>query len=93
MRRVLGYLARHKRGVALSLLLLVVGACFRWEIAEIDDARTGECIASHHRAVFPWQPCLAALGRERSGRLINFHVRHRLCYGLIKVEAKGQTMW
>jgi hypothetical protein len=93
MSRVLGYLAGHKRGVALSLVLLVVGACFRWEKAEIDDARTGERIASHHRAVFPWQPCLAALPRERSGRLINFHVRHWLCYGLIKVEAKGQTMW
>ena len=88
MRRVLGFLARHKRGVALSLVLLVVGACFRWEIAEIDDARTGLRIASYHGVVFPWQPC----GASGGGRLVNFHVRHWLCYGLIKVEAKGQTM-
>jgi hypothetical protein len=88
MKRLLGFLARHKKGVALALALLAVGACFRWEVAEIDDARTGQRITSHHRVVVPWQAC----GASGGGRLVNFHVRHWLCYGLIKVEAIGQTM-
>lgn len=88
MRRFFRFLARHKKGVILALLLLVVGAFFRWEVSEIDDARTGQRITSHHRVVVPWHAC----GASGNGRLINFHVRHWLCYGLVRVEARGQTM-
>jgi hypothetical protein len=88
MRRFLRFLARHKQGVILSLVLLAVGACFRWEIAEVDDASTGQHITSHHRVVLPWTPC----GASGGGRLVKFHVRHWLCYGLIRLEARGQTM-
>lgn len=88
MKGVIRSLSRHKRGIALCLVLLAVGACFRWEVAEIDNARTGQPIARHHRVVFPWQPC----GATGGGTLIDFHVRHWLCYGLVQVEATGQTM-
>ena len=79
---------RDKKGVGLALVALAVGAFFRWEVAEIDDATTGQRLATHHRVVFPWQSC----GASGGGRLINFHVRHWVCYGLIKVDARGQTM-
>ena len=88
MKQFLKFLVQHKKGITLSLVLLMVGACFRWEIAEIDDVGTGQWVASHHRVVFPWTPC----GASGSGRLVNFHVRHWLCYGLIRIEATGQTM-
>ncbi len=88
MKQSLAFLSRHRKGMILSLALFAVGACFRWEVAEVDDARTGQPIARHHRVVFPWQPC----GASGGGNLINFHVRHWLGYGLIKVEATGQTM-
>ncbi len=88
MNQLLAIVSRHKKRVVLWLVLVAVGACFRWEVAEIDDARTGQPIARHHRVVFPWQPC----GATGGGTLINFHVRHWLCYGLIRVEASGQTM-
>ena len=88
MRRFLGFLAPHKKGITLALILLAVGACFRWEVREVDDARTGQPITSYHGVAVPWQPC----GANGNGRLINFHVRQWVCYGLIKVEAKGQTL-
>jgi len=69
-------------------VLLAAGACFRWEVREVDDARIGQPITRYHGVVLPWQPC----GASGNGSLINFHVRHWLCYGLIKVEATGQTM-
>jgi hypothetical protein len=87
MRRSLGLLTRHKKGIALALVLVAVGACFRWEVREVDDAGTGQAITRYHGIVLPWQPC----GASGGGRLINFRVRHWLCYGLIKVEANGQA--
>jgi hypothetical protein len=88
MKQFLGFLSRHKQGITASLLILFIGACFRWEVREVDNARTGQPITRYHGIVFPWQPC----GANGAGTLINFHVRHWLCYGTIKVEAKGQTM-
>jgi len=88
MKQFFRFLSRHRKRVAIFLVLLVIGACFRWEVGEIDDAATGQRITSHHRVVFPWTPC----GAGGYGRLVNFHVRHWLCYGLVKVDARGQTM-
>ena len=88
MKRFFAFVARHRRGRVLAVALLAAGACFRWEVAEIDDAKSGQRIATHHRVVPPWHPC----GASGGGRLINFHVRHWLCYGLVQIEATGQTM-
>jgi hypothetical protein len=38
--------------------------------------------------VFPWQPCGVRTGGSKR---INFHVTHWLAYGLVRVEATGQT--
>ena len=78
----------HSKGIIIAIALLTLGACFRWEVSEINDARTSKLISRYHGVVPPWQPC----GATGGGTLINFHVRHWLCYGLIKVEARGQTM-
>ena len=88
MKQLLVFLSRHKKGLVLSFALLAVGACFRWEVRVVDDARTGKPITRYHGIVFPWQPC----GASGGGTSINFHVRHWLCYGLVSVEANGQTM-
>jgi len=89
MKRLLRFLAHHKKGLILSFVLLAAGASFRWEVAEIDDATTGQRITTHHHVVLPWTPCGATTG---GGRLINFRVRHWQYYGLVKMEAAGQTM-
>jgi hypothetical protein len=78
----------HSRGILITIALLTLDACFRWEVSEINDARTSKLISRYNGVVPPWQPC----GATGGGTLINFHVRHWLCYGLIKVEARGQTM-
>ncbi len=88
MKRFLGFLSRHKKGISVSLVSLCIGACFRWEVREVDNAATGQPIARYHGLVFPWRPC----GASGQGTLINFHVRHWVCYGAIKLEATGQTM-
>ena len=88
MKRFFGFLSRHKKGIVLSLVLVAFGACFRWEVRAVDDARTGKPVARYRGVVFPWQPC----GASGGGKLINFEVRHWLCYGLVRMEAKGQTM-
>ena len=88
LKRLSGFLSRHRKPIAVSLVLFAVGACLRWEVREVDDARTGKSITRYHGVVCPWQPC----GATGGGTLINFHVRHWVCYGLIKVEATGQTM-
>ncbi|HEY5914445.1 MAG TPA: hypothetical protein VJA21_27970 [Verrucomicrobiae bacterium] len=88
MKRFVSLFSGHKKAILITIVFLGAGACFRWEAAEIDDASTGQRITSHHRPVFPWTPC----GATGGGRLINFHVRHWLCYGLVRVEATGQTM-
>jgi hypothetical protein len=89
MKRFLRFLAYHKNAIILSFVLLAVGASFRWEVAEIDDATTRQRITTQHRVVLPWTPCGATTG---GGRLVNFRVRHWQCYGLVRAEATGQTM-
>jgi hypothetical protein len=85
---VFEFVSRHRRGVAVFVTLFIVGACFRWEVREVNDARTGQPVTRYRGIVFPWQPC-GASGRDRA---VNFHVRHWLCYGLVQLEATGQTM-
>jgi hypothetical protein len=86
--RLVGFVSCHKKGIALSGMLLIAGACLGWEIREVDDARTGKPITRSQGIIFPWQPC----GAKGRGTQINFHVRQWLCYGLIKLEATGQTL-
>jgi hypothetical protein len=88
IKQLTGFLSCHSKAIAVSLVLLTVGACLGWEVREVDDARTGKPITRYHGVVFPWQAC----GATGGGTLINFHVRHWVCYGLVKVEATGQTM-
>jgi hypothetical protein len=88
MKRFLGFLSSHKLAIAVSVLLLIAGAFFRWEVREVNDARTGQAITRYRGIVFPWQPC----GATGNGTPINFRVRHWLCYGLVKLEATGTTM-
>jgi hypothetical protein len=87
-QRFAGFLSRRRKAIVVSLSLLTVGACLRWEVRDVYDARTGKPIANYRGVVPPWQPC----GATGGGTLIDFHVRHWVCYGLIKVEATGQTM-
>lgn len=84
----LSFFSRYRRAILLCLALLVVGAFFRWEVREVNDAKTGQPLVRYRGIVFPWQAC----GATGSGRQINFHVQHWLCYGLVKLEATGQTM-
>ncbi|MBN1125387.1 MAG: hypothetical protein JXA82_10290 [Sedimentisphaerales bacterium] len=90
MSRFFRYLWRKKKIIGVVLLLIVVGGFFRWEVREVDDAKTGAPIVRSRGIVFPWQECGMSTG---GNRLVNFHVRHWLCYGLVKVEATGQTDW
>lgn len=90
MRRFLSYVWRNKRTIVIILILIVIGAFFRWEVREVNDAKTGELLVHHRGIVFPWKAC----GMSPDGdRLVDFHVRHWLCYGLVKVEATGQTVY
>ena len=88
MKRLLGFLSRHKKGIAVSLVVLTIGAFFRWEVREVDNAGTDQPITRYRGVVFPWQQC----GASGGGTAIKFHVRHWLCYGLIKLEATGTAM-
>ena len=88
LRRFVGFLSCHRKAIAVCLVAITIGACFRWEVRAVDDARTGKPITRYRGVVLPWEPC----GASGGGTLINFQVRQWLCYGLIKVEAKGQTM-
>ena len=87
MKRLIAFLSAHRKRLAALLSILVIGAFFRWEIREIDDAGTGVPITRSRGVVFPWQPC----GASGNGRAIKFHVTQWVCYGLIKVEASGTT--
>jgi hypothetical protein len=87
MKPLLGFLSRHKTAVTI-LVLLVFGALLRWEVREVKDAANGQLVASYHGVVMPWRPC----GASGGGRLVDFRVQHWLCYGLIKLEARGRTM-
>jgi hypothetical protein len=88
MRRWFSLLSRHKKAIASSLGLLVLGALFRWEVREVDDAQTGAPLTRYQGVVLPGQPCGVRTG---GGKPINFHVKHWLAYGLVRVEANGQT--
>jgi hypothetical protein len=88
LKRIAGFLHRRRKAVTLSVVLLAIGASFRWEVREVNDARTGKPISRYQGIVFPWEPC----GASGGGTLVDFHVRHWLCFGLVKVEARGQTM-
>ena len=82
-------ISRHKKAITIVLSLLVIGALFRWETKEITEADTGKLITQREGIALPWQACgpRTPFGTTR----INFHVRQWLCYGLIRVEATGQT--
>lgn len=88
MKRLLGFRARQSKAIAAVLLLLVIGGFFRWEVREVDDAATGAAFSRYRGVVFPWQPCGVRTGVSKR---INFRVTHWLAYGLIRVEATGQT--
>ena len=90
MNQIRAFLSRNGKLIAFVVGLLVAGALFRWEIREIDDAHTGKRLTTYHGIAFPWQACGPGTGHEN--RLINFHVRHWLLYGLVKIEATGQTI-
>lgn len=68
---------------------LLVGAFFRWEEKEITDAETGKLITQYHGITFPWQAC--GPGTRFGSKRINFHVQHWVFYGLVRLEATGQT--
>ncbi|HEY1171362.1 MAG TPA: hypothetical protein VGH19_08350 [Verrucomicrobiae bacterium] len=82
-------LSRRSKVIALTLTLLILGAFFRWETKKIVEADTGKLITQREGIAFPWQLCGPRTyhGTTR----INFHVRQWLCYGLIRLEATGQT--
>lgn len=89
MKRFISVMSHHKRRILFVLGVAVVGAFFRWEVKEVVDAQTGRLVAQHRGIALPWQACGPgmAFGKTR----INFHVRHWIAYGLIQVEARGQT--
>jgi hypothetical protein len=88
MKRRFSFLVRPRPAIAVSLALLVMGGFFRWEVRQVDDAATGVAVSRYRGLVFPWQPCGVRTGGSRR---INFHVTHWLAYGLVRVEATGQT--
>jgi hypothetical protein len=92
MRRFLRFLPDHKKTVALVVSLLVAGSFFRWEDKQVTDARTGQPLAAYRGVAFPWQPCGPGNVQAPKRTTINFHVRHWVFYGLLKIEATGQTV-
>jgi hypothetical protein len=88
MKQMLEGLSRGKKAMIIALGLLAVGACVTWEVREVDNARTGQPITRSRGIVLPWQTC----GASGRGTLVNFHVRQWMWYGLVKMEATGQTM-
>lgn len=90
MKRIVHYVNRKKKVIGIIAGLIVLGAFFRWEVREVNDATTGKPIERYRGIVFPWRPC----GVNCYGdRLVSFHVRHWLVYGLAKIDAKGQTTY
>ena len=89
MRRFFSFLSRNKKTLALMIGVFVLGSFFRWEVKEVDDARTGKRMVTYNGIVLPWQPC--GPGNIDGSGTINFHVRHWVFYGLIRIEATGQT--
>jgi hypothetical protein len=89
MKRITRFISRNKRAIGVAMLLVFVGALFRWEIREVDDGMTGKPITRYRGMVFPWQPC----GASGGGKQVHFRVQHWLFYGLVKLEAVGTTYW
>ena len=92
MKRIRRFLIEHKRAVALAVGFLIVGSPFRWEDKQVTNARTGQQVASYRGVALPWQPCGPGSVKSPKGTTINFHVRHWVFYGLVKIEATGQTV-
>jgi hypothetical protein len=93
MKRFYQFLNKHKKAVALAVGLLAVGSLFRWEDKQVTDAQTGRQVAAYRGIAFPWQPWdRGSIHQLPKGTTINFHVRHWLLYGLLKIEATGQTV-
>jgi hypothetical protein len=80
--------SRHKKTFAAALVLLMVGAFFRWEIREVDNAQTGAPLVRYTGVTWPWQPCGVRTGGSTR---INFYVKQWLFYGFVRIEARGQT--
>jgi hypothetical protein len=90
MKQLSTFLSHHKKAVALTAALLVTGAFFRWEEKEVIETETGKLVSVREGIALPWQYCGP---RMPSGTTrINFHVRQWMCYGLVRVEATGQTV-
>ena len=87
MNKVISYISRHKTVIGFVIVLVAIGATFRWEIREVDDANTGQPIIRHRGIAFPWQRC----GASWTGTPIKFHVHQWLCYGLVSEEAQGSV--
>ena len=85
MSKVISYISRHKTFIGVVIVLVAIGATFRWEVREVDDANTGQPIIHHRGIAFPWQRC----GASATGTPVRFHVQQRLCYGLVREEAQG----
>ena len=93
MKRFYQFLMGHKKAIALAVGLLAVGSLLRWEDKQVTDARRGRQVATYRGIAFPWQPWDRGNIRQLpKGTTINFHVRHWLLYGLLKMEATGQTV-
>ena len=92
MKRFRKLLSDHKKTIVLAVSLLVVGSFFRWEDKQVTNARTGKQVVAYRGIVFPWQPCGPGSVTAPKGTTIDFHVRHWLFYGLVKIEATGQTV-
>ncbi|MDB6056773.1 MAG: hypothetical protein JWO95_617 [Verrucomicrobiales bacterium] len=87
MEKIYACLSRHLKTVVITIAILIVGASFRWEIRDVDDAQSGKLITHYQGIAFPWQGC----GANGGGKPIRFHVHQWLCYGVVSIEAKGMT--
>ena len=87
MKTIIAYLSRHTKAIVITITVIIIGASFRWEVRDVDDAQTGKLITHYQGIAFPWQRC----GASGGGQPIKFHVHQWLCYGLVSVDAKGMT--
>ena len=91
MNRFLSLLWRRRKLIGGVLLLLMAGACVGWEERRVVDERTGQPISQHHGLIFAWKPCGVSGGETPGGSPVKFHVRQRIFYGLVQLEANGET--
>ncbi len=90
MKRFVAFVGRNKKITYLVAVLVIAGAFVRWEVREVDDATTGNPIERYRGIVAPWRAC----GIDGGGdRLVNFHVRHWLVYGLSTIDTRDQTTY